>query len=51
MNLFVIQGVRRDGGPLKDVIKGAFPYVIIMVAFTILLMIFPMLVTWLPSQM
>jgi C4-dicarboxylate transporter DctM subunit len=51
MNLFVIQGVRRDGGPLRDVIKGTFPYVIIMTLFTILLMAFPALVTWLPSQM
>ena len=51
MNLFVIQGVRRDGGPLKDVIKGAWPYVIIMLLFTLLLMQFPALVTWLPKQM
>ena len=42
---------RADGGPLKDVIKGAFPYVIIMTLFTLLLMAFPALVTWLPSQM
>ena len=51
MNLFVIQGVRRDGGPLKDVIKGAWPYVIIMLLFTLLLTQFPALVTWLPKQM
>jgi C4-dicarboxylate transporter, DctM subunit len=51
MNLFVIQGVRRDGGPLRDVIKGAFPYVIIMTLFTLLLMVFPGLVTWLPRHM
>jgi C4-dicarboxylate transporter DctM subunit len=51
MNLFVIQGVRRDGGPLKDVIKGAWPYVIIMLLFTALLTLFPALVTWLPQHM
>jgi C4-dicarboxylate transporter, DctM subunit len=51
MNLFVIQGVRRDGGPLRDVIKGAWPYVIIMLLFTALLTLFPALVTWLPKQM
>jgi C4-dicarboxylate transporter, DctM subunit len=51
MNLFVIQGVRRDGGPLRDVIKGAWPYVIIMLLFTLLLTQFPALVTWLPRQM
>lgn len=51
MNLFVIQGVRRDGGPLNEVIRGAFPYVIIMLVFTLLLIAFPGLVTWLPRQM
>lgn len=51
MNLFVIQGVRRDGGPLQDVIRGAWPYVVIMILFTLLLMVFPALVTWLPRQM
>lgn len=51
MNLFVIQGVRRDGGPLRDVIQGAWPFVIIMLLFTLLLMMFPGLVTWLPRQM
>jgi len=51
MNLFVIQGVRRDDGPLSDVIKGAWPYVIIMLLFTLLLMLFPDLVTWLPRKM
>jgi tripartite ATP-independent transporter DctM subunit len=51
MNLFVIQGVRRDGGPLRDVIKGSWPYVIIMLLFTLLIIQFPALVTWLPRQM
>ncbi|MFB3819808.1 MAG: TRAP transporter large permease [Candidatus Methylomirabilales bacterium] len=51
MNLFVIQGVRRDGGPLGDVIRGAWPYVVIMTAFTLLLIAFPGIVTWLPRQM
>jgi C4-dicarboxylate transporter DctM subunit len=51
MNLFVIQGVRRDGGPLRDVIRGAFPYVIIMTLFTLLLIVFPDIVTWLPRKM
>jgi C4-dicarboxylate transporter, DctM subunit len=51
MNLFVIHGVRRDGGPLRDVIEGAWPYVVIMLLFTLLLIQFPGLVTWLPGQM
>ncbi|TYR35641.1 TRAP transporter large permease subunit [Mesorhizobium microcysteis] len=51
MNLFVVQGVRTDGGPYSDVIWGSLPYVFVMVAFTILLMIFPEIVMWLPDRL
>ncbi|MDF1593301.1 MAG: TRAP transporter large permease [Desulfobacterales bacterium] len=51
MNLFVIQGVRRDGGDLADTIWGAVPFVFIMMAFTLLLIVFPEIVLWLPSKM
>lgn len=51
MNLFVVQGIRRDGGSIGDVIVGALPYVLILIAFAFLLIAFPSIVTWLPSQM
>ena len=51
MNLFVIQGVRRDKGPLSDVIWGSLPFAAIMLAFTIVLIFLPELVTWLPAKM
>jgi tripartite ATP-independent transporter DctM subunit len=51
MNLFVVQGIRPDRGGLDDVIRGALPYAAIMIAFTLLLIAFPSIVTWLPSQM
>jgi tripartite ATP-independent transporter DctM subunit len=51
MNLFVIQGVRRDDGDLSDTIWGALPFVFIMMAFTLLLILFPDIVLWLPRQM
>ena len=51
MNLFVVQGIRPDRGGIGDVIRGSLPYVVIMLAFTFLLMAFPAIVTWLPSQM
>ena len=51
MNLFVIQSVRNDKGPLSDVIWGALPFALIMLAFTVLLIFFPELVTWLPAKM
>ncbi|MFA5538123.1 MAG: TRAP transporter large permease subunit [Gemmobacter sp.] len=51
MNLFVVQGVRRDGGGFNDVIRGSLPYVFVMVAFTILVIVFPTIVMWLPDVM
>jgi tripartite ATP-independent transporter DctM subunit len=51
MNLFVVQGIRPDRGSVSDVIKGALPYAIIMILFTLLLMGFPELATWLPEKM
>lgn len=51
MNLFVVHGVRTDGGSYSDVIWGSFPYVIVMIAFTVLLMFFPDIVMWLPDRL
>ena len=51
MNLFVVQGVRVDSGPYSDVIRGAAPYVVIMMAFAILLMFVPDIVLWLPKML
>lgn len=51
MNLFVVQGVRKDGGSFNDVIIGSLPYVFVMLAFTLLIIIWPEIVTWLPNLM
>ncbi|WP_332748705.1 TRAP transporter large permease [Hydrogenophaga sp.] len=51
MNLFVVQGIRPDKGGIHDAIVGALPYALIMIAFTILLMLVPSIVTWLPGKM
>ncbi len=51
MNLFVVQGIRPDSGPVADVIRGALPYAIIMIVFALLLIAFPSIVTWLPTYM
>ncbi len=51
MNLFVVQGIRPDGGPVADVIKGAIPYAVIMILFALLLIAIPGLATWLPHLM
>lgn len=49
MNLFVVQGLRKDGGSFRDVVIGSLPYVFIMLGFTALLIIWPQIVTWLPA--
>lgn len=51
MNLYVVQGIRKDGGPFGDVVYGTIPYVIIMLGFTCLLIAFPQIVLWLPTSM
>jgi C4-dicarboxylate transporter DctM subunit len=50
LNLYVVQGVRRNGGSLNDVILGSLPFVIAMLVMVALLAIFPGMATWLPKQ-
>ncbi len=51
MNLFVVHGIRPDQGGIEDAIWGALPYAVIMILFTILLILVPQLVLWLPAKM
>jgi C4-dicarboxylate transporter, DctM subunit len=51
MNLFVVHGIRPDKGGIEDAIWGALPYVAIMLAFTLLILAVPQIVTFLPSRM
>jgi tripartite ATP-independent transporter DctM subunit len=51
MNLFVVHGIRPDGGGIGDAMRGAVPYVLILLAFTLLLIAAPGIATWLPAQM
>lgn len=50
MNIFVIQGVRQDGGPVGDVLRGVIPYVFILIGFTFLIWFIPQIVLWLPAH-
>jgi TRAP-type C4-dicarboxylate transport system permease large subunit len=47
LNLFVIQGV--TGAPLTEVIRGSFPFLLVLLGGAILLVLFPSLALWLPS--
>lgn len=51
MNLFVVHGIRPDRGSIKDAMLGAVPYAVIMILFTLVLIAFPAVATWLPSKM
>jgi tripartite ATP-independent transporter DctM subunit len=51
MNLYVVQGVRQDGGNIEDVMWGALPFALIMLGFSVLLIYVPSIVLWLPQQM
>lgn len=48
LNLYVLQGVAPEV-PLKEVLKGALPYVGVLAVAIVLLSVFPGLVTWLPG--
>jgi C4-dicarboxylate transporter, DctM subunit len=49
LNLYVINGIVPDV-PLTTVLKGAFPFVLCMVAAIIILCFIPELATWLPDM-
>ena len=48
MNLFVIQGITRT--PLNIVVRGSFPFLILMQAGVLIFTLWPQLVLWLPSK-
>ena len=48
MNLFVIKGI--TDAPLSEVVRGAAPYVLLMIGGLALLLAFPGLATWLPQS-
>ncbi|SDL05534.1 TRAP transporter, DctM subunit [Modicisalibacter muralis] len=50
MNLYVVQGVRGKGS-ITDVMLGSLPFLAIMLAFVMLIIIWPELVLWLPNAM
>jgi tripartite ATP-independent transporter DctM subunit len=48
INLYVVQGIRKNGG-LLDVMVGTLPFVLTMFVMIGLLLIFPQIALWLPS--
>jgi tripartite ATP-independent transporter DctM subunit len=50
LNLYVIQGIAPDVH-IDQVLKGALPFVIILLLSIVILSVFPALATWLPATM
>lgn len=49
LNLYVVQGIAPDI-PLRDILAGSLPYVVVLALGIVILALFPGLVTWLPNQ-
>lgn len=50
INLYVVKGVAPDI-PLRDILMGALPYVVVLALAIVLFSFFPGLVTWLPNSL
>lgn len=49
LTVYAVKGVAGDDITLEDLFKGSFPFFLMMIFNLILLIIFPSVVTWLPS--
>lgn len=47
--LYVLQGMRKQPGPITDVFAGVMPFLLVYVFAIIVLMVFPGIALWLPS--
>lgn len=48
--LYVLQGMRKDGGPITDVFSGVLPFMLVYILAIVVLMAIPDIALWLPSQ-
>ena len=49
LNLFVVSGIAKE--KLGEVVKGVIPFIVIMIAFLVLVILFPQISLWLPEFM
>jgi len=49
--LYVLQGMRRDGGPITDIFSGVMPFMFAYILALLVLMGFPDIALWLPRVM
>ena len=46
--LYVLQGMRRDGGPITDIFSGVMPFMLVYMLSLLILMLLPDIALWLP---
>lgn len=49
--LYVLQGMRRQPGPITDVFLGVMPFLLVYMLAIFVLMVFPQIALWLPQTM
>jgi len=49
--LYVLQGMRRQSGPITDVFMGVMPFLTVYMLAIFVLMVFPQIALWLPQTM
>lgn len=49
--LYVLQGMRRDAGPITDIFSGVMPFMLVYILALLILMQFPDIALWLPRVM
>ena len=49
--LYVLQGMRKDGGPITDIFSGVMPFMFVYIFAIVVLMWFPGIALWLPQVM
>ncbi len=49
--LYVLQGMRRQPGPITDVFSGVLPFMLVYMLAILVLMMFPAIALWLPARM
>ena len=49
--LYVLQGMRKQPGPITDVFSGVMPFMLVYMLAIIILMIFPSIALWLPAAL
>jgi tripartite ATP-independent transporter DctM subunit len=49
--LYVLQGMRRQPGPITDVFVGVMPFLVVYMFAILVLMVFPAIALWLPAQL